>query len=192
MKIYILAQGRSGSNAITKAIADSLGLKVVHKPSFSENLIDHESFHSAIQEDNIIIKLHQFQKSDAFDTQIEFLRYIHKNFDHVIYHCRANSYDAGLSFHNGMENGRNWMTRYTPVVFRPDINHVRFAAQQVSKIILYAKTFDHDVTFYEEIFSGNKEKTIETIKRWKIEFNSLSLNILLDRFNPIHKYTNKL
>lgn len=190
MKIYILAQGRSGSNTITKAIADALKLRVVFKPSFDQNVIDHTSFHDAIQEDNIVIKLHQFQKTDNFDTQTEFLRYIHDNFDHVIYHCRANSFDAGLSFQNGMENGQNWTIKYTPTVSRPEINHIRFAAQQVSRIILYAKTFDHDVTFYEELFTGDKQRTIDTIKRWNIEFNSLSLNMLLERFNPKHKYTN--
>lgn len=192
MRIYILAQGRSGSNTITKAIADTLNLKIVFKPSFHERDIDHSSFDKAIQQDNIVVKLHQFQKTDNFDTQIEFLRYIHDKFDHVIYHSRANSYDAALSFQNGMETGEKWIERYSPVVSRPEINHIRFASQQVSKIILYAKTFDHDVTFYEEIFSGDKEITLNTIKRWNIEFNLLSLNILLDRFNPVYKYTNKL
>ena len=78
-----------------------------------------------------------------------------------------------------------------PVADRPSIDHIRHASLKLADLVLYARTFGKDLTFYEEIFSGNKELTINTINRWGIDSNLLSYDILLERFNPKHKYTNK-
>lgn len=192
MKVFILAQGRSGSNTITKAIADAIDHKVPWVDDFDNLNIPFDIFEKQTDQNNIILKLHNNQKTDNFENQIDFLRYVHDKFDKVIYHARANTFDAGLSFENGMANENYTWTdnKYTPVLTRPEINHIRYASLAVADIIMYAKTFDHDVTFYEELFTGDKQRTIDTIKRWNIEFNSLSLNMLLERFNPKHKYTN--
>jgi hypothetical protein len=193
MKIFMYAQGRSGGNTIQKALAETLNLTIKWIPEFDKGSINKDAFDLITKEDNIIVKLHLWQKVDIFDTQIEFLRYIYKNFDTVIYHGRGNSLETGLSLHNGIVRPKiHWTTtKYTPTIKRPDLNYVRNASIRLGELILLSKTFDSDVTFYEEIFSGKPELTIETINRWNIDSNLLSYNILLEKFDPKGKYTNK-
>lgn len=194
MRIFIYAQGRSGGNTIVKALAETLNLRPCWIREFDKATIDPVAFEEAIKEDNIIIKLHLWQWVGSFDNKTDFLKYVYTKFDKVLYHGRGNSFDTGLSIHNGMDRPReHWTsTKYTPTITRPDLNYVRDASIFLSQLILLSKTFESEVTFYEELFSGDKELTINTINRWGIDSNLLSYDILLDRFNPKHKYTNKL
>jgi len=195
MRIFIYAQGRSGGNTIQKALAEMLNLRPCWVKEFDNAIIDPVAFEETLKEDNIIIKLHLWQCVGNFDNQTDFLKYVYTKFDKVLYHGRGNSFDTGLSLHNGMLMNRtkeHWTsTKYTPIIKRPDLNYVRKASMFLSQLILLSKTFDSDVTFYEELFSGDKELTINTINRWGIDSNLLSYDILLERFNPKHKYTNK-
>lgn len=193
MRIFIYAQGRSGSNTIVKALIETLNHSFVWDKDFNNELIPHDTFEKVIQKDNITIKLHPGQRTNIFDNDIEFLKYIKTKFDHIIFHGRANAFDVGLSIENGFKiTDYSWVqNKYTPVADRPSIDHIRHASLKLADLVLYARTFGKDLTFYEEIFSGNKELTINTINRWGIDSNLLSYDILLERFNPKHKYTNK-
>ena len=186
------AQGRSGGNTIQKALAETLNLTIKWIPEFDKGSINKDAFDKVTEDDNIIVKLHLWQKLDIFNSQIEFLRYVYTRFDKVILHGRGNSLDTGLSLHNGVVRPKtHWIkTNYTPTIKRPDLNYVRNASIRLGELILLSKTFDSDVTFYEELFSGDTELTIETINRWNIDTNLLSYDILLEKFDPKGKYTN--
>ena len=194
MKIFMYAQGRSGSNTIQKALAETLNIKHVWEEKFNRELIDHELFDSRIQEDGIIVKLHPGQRTSKFDTDIEFLKYIDTNFDHLLFHARANTYDTALSIENGLVNkNQSWIsTKYESTVTRPLLGHVEHASTKLTDLLTYSRMFGKDLTFYEEIFSDKPELVINTIKRWRIDFNLLSYDILLDKFDPKGKYTNKI
>ena len=194
MKIFIYAQGRSGSNAIVKALTKNFNYSVPWVAEFNSRDINFDIFDRQIEKDNIILKLHPGQKTTNFHTDIQFLQYIKTNFDIIIFHARANVFDTALSLHNGLVlEDYEWTdNKYTPIIDRPEIDHIRYSAQVVADLVLYAKTFDKELTFYEELFTGDKELTINTIKRWGIDSNLLSYDILLEMFNPKHKYTNKL
>ena len=88
-----------------------------------------------------------------------------------------------MSLHNGVVRPKtHWTTtKYTPTIKRPDLNYVRNASIRLGELILLSKTFDSEVTFYEEIFSDKPGLVINTIKRWRIDSNLLSYDILLVR-----------
>jgi len=194
MRIFIYAQGRSGSNTIVKSLIETLNYNFVWDKSFNSEFIPHNIFDKTVQKDDIILKIHPGQRTDIFDNDIDFLKYIATRFDLTIFHGRANAFDVALSLDNGARiSNYSWTkNQYTPVVNRPSIDHIRHASLKLADLVLYARTFGKELTFYEELFSGDKELTINTIKRWGIDSNLLSYDILLDRFNPKHKYTNKL
>ena len=194
MRIFIYAQGRSGSNTIVKALIENLDFNFVWDKALNNDSIPHDIFDKVIEKDNIVLKIHPGQKTDIFDNDIDFLKYIKTKFDHIIFHGRANAFNVGLSIENGFSiPDYSWFkNQYTPVVDRPSIDHIRHASLKLADLVLYARTFGKDLTFYEELFSGDKELTINTIKRWGIDSNLLSYDKLIEWFDPKHKYTNKL
>ena len=194
MKILIIAQGRSGSNNLSTALSKSLDIPVVWTKLLDSNNFEHSSFVKVTSSHRCILKIHEFQKSNKFQTHYDFLEYCNNEFDHVLFHARANTLDVGLSLENGYSiKDYEWVhTKYTPVVDRPELHRVKFAAESIANIIEYAYFLNKDVTFYEELFSGNKELINNTVKRWGIDLNLLNYDILYRYLDPKLKYTNRL
>jgi len=194
MKIFLYAQGRSGSNTILHTLKDVLNIKHVWEEKFNREIIDHQLFESRTQEDNIIVKFHPGQRTSKFSTDIDFLRYIDNNFDHLLFHARANCYETALSIENGLVNkNQSWISnKYDSTVTRPLLGHVEHASTKLTDLLSYSRSLGKDLTFYEEIFSDNPGLVINTVKRWRIDSNLLSYDILLEQFDSKGKYTNNI
>lgn len=201
-KILILGIGRSGTTNLIKGLGDCLPYKMYGEP-FNRNLTPTLTPEKVLSHKNVIVKtlidqmdreywvdfegdLEDFYKK-TMDFNLKFL----KNFDNVILLSRKNQKENIESrlYQRTYGNKQTWHVPYfIPGSFKDDklietvTNRVKYGAETLEKV---SKQINIPITWYEDLYSGDKNKIKPIIDSWGLEIEIEKLYPYLD---PSKKY----
>ena len=184
MKILIIATPRSGSTTLTNSLAVVLGYAKYHEPfNYDHPKLAFRTFPDKFPEEVIVKTLfHQIplHSNDPFlFYKDEILKY-----DKVIILARQDLKASYESFnHNLVHNEKgNW---HLPYLYREtdfNLDLYKDYLKWTSDIIEFSRIFNIEMTWYEDLYLGNRKKNIQTISSWNIEVNAKQLvNTLKNR-----------
>jgi len=171
LKILIVASSRSGSTTLTRMIGNILNYVQYHEP-FNYG---HPSYASKIfpkiLSNNCVVKSIIDQKPIGGGDILEFYKKYVNKFDKVILLSRKNKqevYESMLHRVTYFWNG-DW---HTPYIYEelPENDRVRKWVQHQSNLLESLSEISNiPITWYEDIYSGNKALVELKIKEWKID-----------------------
>ena len=208
MKILILGISRSGTTSLRRGI-QSQGYHTIGEP-FKSNT--HESLvYEFITGDrtyplpelsehkNICIKILCDQVPKNIDLSFDdFIKLFVKDFDKIILLDRKNDIEHEESFiHLHWRMARNekvhqsWTSDLIPETFKKQHydefrhTHLHLQKEQLKKVSNFTST---DITWYEDLYGTDRNKSLEIINNWNIEnLDSTKLNEYLHPKNKLKK-----
>ena len=184
MKILIIATPRSGSTTLTNRLAVVLGYAKYHEPfNYNHPKLAFRTFPDKFPEDVIVKTLfHQIplHSNDPFlFYKDEILKY-----DKVIILARQDLKASYESFNYNLVHNEtgNWHLpyMYKEVDFNLDLytDYLKWT----NDIVKFSRTSNIEMTWYEDLYLGDRKKNIQTISSWNIEVNAEQLvNTLKNR-----------
>jgi hypothetical protein len=161
MKILIVAQARSGSTSLLKAISKSLNCKILYEP-FNEHSIDRlsEDVDTIKYSNNIVVKVvdNHFYKHKEFEDEKNFFAF----FDKVIGLTRNSTDENVISlliarhFNSWRESSKNKNFPYSDEYIRNSKDY-KFYVKESEKIKKEIKAFNIFQVTYEGIFLNQNE-----------------------------------
>lgn len=198
-KILIIGPGRTGTTTLTNAISSILKLSDIHEPwNYREPADTQIKYPEDIKNYGVIKCLpnqipYQFRGSKSrgevgTETLINFYVELQKYFDYTILLNRRQRIEIAKSAAYQRQYGGTgtWHEQY----FIPDeskldlsnfdwIDSVCDLAEELSTIL------DTPITWYEDLYSGDKKLISKVIKKWG--FN-IDLESLYEYIDPKHRY----
>ena len=190
MKILLLANARTGSTVLYTALSEIFGLKKYGEPfnygmrKKAGTLI--KKFPFALQENSIVKTLTRQIPYEYTDNEINFYDHWKRSFDKVILLGRKNLTDIYESQDYYEKVDKHWHQRYyyhNPLTF----NRVLWKELTNSYNYLqwYSRKTHIPITWYEDLYSGDKDKIKKCIDQWDIDVN---IDHLFEYVNPKKRY----
>jgi len=184
MKILVIATPRSGSTTLTNSIAVVLGYDKYHEPfNYNHPKLAFRTFPDQFPEDVIVKTLfHQI----PLDSDNPFLFYKDEilKYDKVIILARQDLKASYESFnHNLAHNEKgNWHLPYVYKGVDFNLNLYKDYLKWTSDIIEFSCISNIEITWYEDLYFGDRKKSLQTINNWNIGVNAEQLlNTLKNR-----------
>jgi|TARA_A100001391_G_scaffold11286_1_gene6719 hypothetical protein len=190
MKILLIANARTGSTVLYKALSDILGLKRYGEPfnygmrKKANTLIRKYPF--PLQHNCIVKTLTRHIPEEFKSDEINFYDEWKRDFDKVILLARENLQDIYESQDFFRHIKQHWHQKYkyeTPYTFRREL--YKFINDSYDYIKWYSKKSHIPITWYEDLYSGDKEKIKKCIDNWEID---ISVDDLYNYVNPEKRY----
>ena len=170
MKVLIISAPRCGSTSLSRAISTSYGLKKYEEPY---NFYWGELYESeTIPTYDCVVKCMSYEKLPKWNTAVEFLTDLSKEFTHVICLDRRNFQEQNESF-SYMRQKRYDGPWQKPYIFdektTKDIDFIRdeqYLKTLKDNVHLVAKNIGIKVTYHEDIFCGDEPMFL--YEMWKI------------------------
>lgn len=180
MKILILSTPRSGSTNLGKALGEVLNLKYIHEPfhiiRLRNNAFNYPKFINNFQ----VVKSLIYQKPKYTS---DFYTDISTRFDRIILLSRENCEESAKSLHFARKS-TNWDYPYT---LSEKVNFNNEYHQQISyqtQLKEFSNLFNYPVTWYEKLYSGDKDVFSSEVSKWNIDFD---IDLLFSYFNPLNR-----
>jgi hypothetical protein len=179
MKVLIIAIPRSGSNTLLKTISSMLKLKKIDEP-FNEVLWENVKY-DIIPENNVVVKS-LIDIMVPNQTSINFYKEYSKSFDKIIILSRHNLKEVAESYAFQIDrNERNeWHSKYKYTHKENIDKHYEFIYKQNSDIIKLSKELKIEMDWYEDLYSGERDKLIYFINKHDLGIDVDTLSKHLD------------
>ena len=199
MRILIYGVSRSGTTSLRKAIGNqgffSLGEpfnSFIHSTSYEYplNLLEEYS--------NIVVKSLALQKPKSSKNLLEFQLDFAKQFDYIILLDRKNLEEHKESFlhlYYRIDTSQPTMQKWTidsiPKKYKEDFEidnryyDLELQKEQIKKL---SELLNIPITYYEDLYGNDRNKSFDIINSWNIPIDVTKLNKDLD---PIHKLRQK-
>jgi len=188
MKILILASARSGSTILIRALSKILRLYPYGEP-FNYGLPNRPDTYPFPLQSRSIVKTLVHQRPQKYDGKEDFYQVYKREFDKVILLTRKDLQQTYESLSYNVHNHPNgdWPFRYwyKKVPFKQELYDS--VGLQYKQILQYSKKWDIPVTYYENLYSGNKEIIYECIKTWNLKIDYDRLYHFIDPKNRYRK-----
>ena len=188
MKILLLASARSGSTILIRALSKILRLYPYGEP-FNYGLPNRPDTYPFALQSRSIVKTLVHQRPEKYYGEEDFYQIYKREFDKVILLTRKNLQQTYESLSYNVHNHPNgdWPFRYwyKKVPFNQELYDS--VGLQYKQILQYSKKWDIPVTYYENLYSGNKEIIYECIKTWNLKVDYDKLYHFIDPKNRYRK-----
>jgi hypothetical protein len=177
MKILIIATPRSGSTTLTNSIAVVLGYDKYHEPfNYSHPYLANRTIPDQYPEDVVIKTLfHQL----PLDSDNPFLFYKDEilKYDKVIILARQDLKASYESFNHNLVHNENgpWHLPYMYKETDFNLNLYKDYLKWTSDIIEFSRISNIEMTWYEDLYFGDRKKNIQTINNWNIDISAEQL-----------------
>lgn len=190
-KILIIGTHRSGTSNLTASLAKTFRTKAVGEPwnrwLNQEKLgpgIEPYTYPDGIINFNIVKTLPQQVPLNYTKSSVEFNVELSTYFDKVILLTRKDINEMALSYAMAYERSL-WHSEY--VVRKTDNLDLNIPMHTKFRNMLYeiAKKLDLPITWYEELYSGDKVKFTNEVSKWNLDIN---IDSFFNYFNPKNRY----
>lgn len=191
MKILIIGTPRSGTSSLVVGIGESLKYKIISEPfnytskDISYNLVKDGKF---VIPENCALKniIRQQPKEMSEINFIDFYDLFVPLFDKVIVITRIRQDLLIESYLQALETGV-WHDKWVKTHEFDDYEEEHQRMETNLKMLhIVAKRYNLPITYYEELYSGDKEKINKILKQWDIP--GLHYNNMFEYINPEKKY----
>ena len=189
MKILIYTHGRSGSTNLLATLCTLYQYFGIPEP-FNEELYELWGKESPLKKsdpipENCVVKNIVFQADGWVQTSA-------KDFDKVIFLFRDNFRDAVISGRNAVEYGYDQKYKPTYGVETKQTRIVSTLYNRLAKQLDFFSEIEQldniHVMWYNDIYSGDYEKTFDVIKTLKDDLTKEEFDVVWERFlNPEHR-----
>ena len=197
MKILILGISRSGTTSLKQAISNQNYFSIGEP--FNQGLEDGRTHLYPIKDfdmyDNVVVKSLALQKPKNIDYElIEFQLKFIKDFDKTILLDRRDRKEHNESFlhlywrlETKQPTMQKWDSDIIPKkyreLFEKDNRYFDLDLQK-SQINEISRITNIPITYYEDLYGKDRNKSLEIIKSWQLKINDETLN---DDLNPKFK-----
>ena len=189
MKVLILASPRSGSTILIRSLSKHLKLYPYGEP-FNYGLNRPKIEYPLKLSKNSIVKTLVYQVPESYtDSKVDFYDKFKDEFDKVILLTRKTLQETyeSYAYNYFYHPDGNWPFKYwyKEVPF----NHKMYSAVEKDylKIIDYSVRWNIPITYYEDLYSGNKDLILELFKVWGLELDYEEMYKYLDPKNKYRK-----
>ena len=196
-KILIIGTHRSGTSNLTITLAKTFRSKALGEP-WNEWLnrerlgpgIEPYPYPDGIVNFNIVKTLSQQVPLTYTKSSVEFNVELSTYFDKVILLTRKDINEMALSYAKACERSL-WHSEY--VIRETDNLDLNIPMHTQARNMLYeiAEKLDLPITWYEELYSGDKFKFTNEVNKWNLDINIDSFFNHFDPKNRYRKFTNK-
>ena len=182
MKILIIATPRSSSTSLAKQLGELINGKVVYEPynRYHPNYRTH-NFESKTLPDRIVMKTlidhipigAKQEDSSTFPFYLEEM----KKYDRVILLSRKDIKSAyeSFSYHQALDQPGSWHQPYVYEEIDFDVRAYNTFLKWNHFLIEFSLETGIDITWYEDLYSGNPEKFKEVVDPWDLGVSSTSI-----------------
>tara|TARA_R110000823_G_scaffold194368_2_gene325694 strand:+ start:1921 stop:2490 length:570 start_codon:yes stop_codon:yes gene_type:complete len=177
MRVLIIAIPRSGSTSLIRAMSLTLKLNRVDEP-FNDRLWESVNWDHT-PDDNVVVK----SLMDIYvNNRVEFFKRYSKLFDKTIILSRHNLKEVAESYAFQIDrNERNeWHSKYKYTHKESVDKHYEFIYKQNSDIIKLSKELKIEMDWYEDLYSGERDKLIHFINKHDLGIDVDTLSKHLD------------
>jgi len=205
MRILILGISRSGTSSLLKGFGDQ-GFYQLSEP-FNSGINYGTNLDYPISNFNdytkLCVKCLCKQKPKNLDTDgLSFYKEFIREFDRVIILDRLNKEEHKESYLHmmwRMDNKQSVMLKWTPSDipqeykkdFKSD-NRFEDLKKEKEEIKLISKKLNIPITYYEDLYGKDRQKSLDIIKSWNININENKLNKYLDPKYKLRQYKENL
>jgi len=175
MKILILASARSGSTILVRSLANILRLYPYGEP-FNEGVYHGRNVLNdpfKLRKSCIVKSLIEQVPSTWKKSDIEFYKKWSDSFDHIILLTRKNIQETyeSYSYCKYYHSDGHWPFKYW--YKEPPFDEVlyKFVQTNHNKILRIGEDLNIPITYYEDLYSGEKDKIVDTINKWNLKIN---------------------
>lgn len=195
MKILIEAIPRSGSTVLMKALAKIYNCRTITEPwlkaayheTLSQNILKERKIK------NVVIKCmaSQVPSDGTYEDRLDIHTRFAKQFDMVICLGRKNKKEQVESFVHAIKNNINpkeWHGKYTFNDNITDYDYNQYGIQYDGHMLdlkLLADNLGSEIIWYEDLFSGDKDRVDQCLKNLP---DNISYDSLKKYINPVLKY----
>tara|TARA_R100000697_G_scaffold113844_1_gene132440 strand:- start:827 stop:1426 length:600 start_codon:yes stop_codon:yes gene_type:complete len=190
MKILLLANARTGSTVLYTALSEILGLKKYGEP-FNYNMRKKagtliKKFPIALEDNCIVKTLTSHIPKEYTDTEVNFYDYWKRSFDKVILLGRNNLQDIYESQVHFKKEDKHWHEKYYyQDNFTFESRLWKTLVNSYNYLNWYSKKSHIPITWYEDLYSGDKDKIQKCIDKWDIQ---VEVDQIYRYVNPKHRY----
>lgn len=189
MKILIIGTSRSGTTSLIKGLGRYFNYKKFGEPFNLSIYRDKQriSWPYHFPDDCVVKTLSDQYPVGYKGTCIEFIQELSIQFDTVILLGRKSKEDILISYtYFGDKPSGEWHSPYYPDIESLDLTkYKKLVDNQVVNLSILSKKLDKKITWYEDLYSGNKHIVDTLIENWglKIDYSEFSTYI-----NPSNRY----
>lgn len=199
MKILIISPPRAGSTSLLYSLGELLNCNVLFEPyinPLSKRTYKEESPYPLVLEDDYIVKMISYQVPKSYGGPEDFVKFIlsvYKEYDKVILLGRLHLKEHFESFVNLMLSINTPKRHSFKPWFINDIaNHldkydIEVLKDHINVINKLSKELKIPITYYEDLYGLNREKSLEIIKGLSLNIDNVKLNKLLDPSNRLRQ-----
>ena len=191
MKVLIIALPRTGSTALMKALGSILNLKTVNEPYYEHN--PNLQTYPLKEKDSFIEKsMLNHLPSNIKESNIHFFSRYSKEFDKTILLGRRDLDAMTESFMYALNTNGIWAKGWHDTYVIKDSfkleefkQHRKKVEKWMSNIKKLSEISSIPITWYEDLYSGDKDLVLNLIKSWKLPLDYNYLKVFID---PVKKY----
>ena len=196
MKILIISPPRAGSTSLLDSISDLCNYESIFEPyinEMSQRTTDRKPYPFNVP-DNSVVKMISYQVPKNYGKPSNFLDFIvsvYRDYDKVILLNRRNEKEHFESYVNLIIKNKNPIKNSTRPWYYEDITD-KLHLFDLNEIIPYRNVIDElsnklsiPITYYEDLYGNDRLKSLEIIKKWKLDIDNGELN---ERLNPKFRY----
>jgi len=182
MKILIIATPRSGSTSLIRGLGKILSLERIPEP-FNRHSQRCKTYPYPIRE-NSVLKSIVDQVPKEYNGAEYFFKHFSKEFDNVIILGRRSFWDQYNSFISAVDSDI-WHRRYIKVEHPFEKEHYESLTRLRQLLDECSEKLNIPITWYEDLYSGDKELIKKITDPWNLEFD---FDKLYSWINPAKKY----
>ena len=187
MKILIIATPRSGSTKLLYTLANILKYNISLEPfnnEYANTTLD--DFQNQLNDNMVVKSLFLHYPSDT-NNRFDFYKDFIKNFDRVIVLTRQDIMKCYESWNHCMINCKDnrWHNKYIYKETEFNEEYYNTIKEYISQIISFANINKLNITYYEDLYSGNSNITKPIVDSWNLD---ISYDSIKDEINPKNKY----
>lgn len=198
MKILIIGIGRSGTSSLIHGISKQNYFEI-SEPYNSALIKQKYPLRDLERHSDIVVKTLSHQKPRKYHgSWYNFILEFSKNFDKIIMLDRLDfdeHYESMINLWWQVKNNQDimapWSSEEIPELFRTGYElgggKMRLHAEKTDFNQL-AEKLKCKITWYEELYGNDRQKSLHIIKEWKLNINEHLLN---DYLNPKYKIKKK-
>jgi hypothetical protein len=204
VKILIIGIARSGTTSLLRGIS-SQGFYDIGEP-YNKWVRSELAYplEELDKHDNIVVKHIALQKPKNYKgTWIEFLIEFSKSFDRIIFLDRSDfeeHYESTLNlWYKSHIQKQSVMSKWSSEDI-PDLFRVGFASgggrhalqKEKDEFKEVVKTLNGNITFYEDLYGNDRDKSLEIISSWNLPLKNSELCLYLNPKYKLKKDSKKL
>lgn len=189
MKILIVAIPRSGSQTLLKSIGTCLNLTTMGEP-FNESVHKNVNWNYTPENNEVVKSLISIND----DNPIEFYKNYSKLFDRTILLSRKNTHEAAESYSYQVAKNTSfsyispeenkWHQKYTYIESKDLDFWKSVVLKNKNNLQILSKELNLDIDWYEDLYSGDKEKIVNFSNKHKLD---LDISEFSELVNPKYR-----